>query len=204
MSFPLTSARSEIRIMHFPRMQKSRLSRDPDLFEHTTILNMLIFFFKRWFGSTKVLVQFVPTTLKVRLALFLTARRFQKHILQIIRIFAEDLLTTTGNQQLLGISAAFSKKEKLKRWVQTAGAVSQIIQSTVLFRFLQLEYSRATDSHHLVGLDSGDMLMFGGIFRETIKENKEDTYLSDVWRLSDNKWSLDGFLNKVKIRKSQK
>jgi hypothetical protein len=48
------------------------------------------------------------------------------------------------------------------------------------------------------------MLMFGGIFRETIKENKEDTYLSDVWRLSNNKWSLDGFLNKVKIQESQK
>jgi hypothetical protein len=45
------------------------------------------------------------------------------------------------------------------------------------------------------------MLMLGGIIRETISEEGEDTYLSDVWRLSNNKWSLDGFLNKVKFLK---
>ena len=49
------------------------------------------------------------------------------------------------------------------------------------------------------------MLMFGGIIREimpnsrSIKEEKEDIYLADVWRLRHNKWKLDGFLNKVKI-----
>ena len=150
------------------------------------------------------MVQFVQMIWTLLLVIFSTARRSQKHILQVIRISAEDLLTTTGNRRLSVISASFSKKEKLKRWVRADGFVSQIIQSTVVFRYLQHEYSRATDSHNLVGLDSGDLLMLGGIIRETIKENREDTYLSDVWRLSDNKWSLDGFLNKVKIQKSQK
>jgi hypothetical protein len=64
---------------------------------------------------------------------------------------------------------------------------------------LLLKYYRATDSHHLVGLDNGDLLMLGGIIRAKIREDREDTYLSDVWRLRDNKWSLDGFLNKVKF-----
>jgi hypothetical protein len=64
---------------------------------------------------------------------------------------------------------------------------------------LRLKYYRATDSHHLVGLDNGDLLMLGGIIRAKIREDREDTYLSDVWRLRDNKWSLDGFLNKVKF-----
>ena len=47
------------------------------------------------------------------------------------------------------------------------------------------------------------MLMFGGIIRQimpnSIKDDKEDTYVVDVWRLRQNKWKLDGFLNKVKI-----
>jgi len=41
------------------------------------------------------------------------------------------------------------------------------------------------------------MLMLGGIIRQSVKEEKDDTYLSDVWRLRNNIWSLDGFLNKV-------
>ena len=47
------------------------------------------------------------------------------------------------------------------------------------------------------------MLMFGGIIRQimpnSIKDDKEDSYVADVWRLRHNKWKLDGFLNKVKI-----
>lgn len=51
------------------------------------------------------------------------------------------------------------------------------------------DHPKAINGHNLIGLTNGDLLTIGGQDR--------DVFISEIWRLSDNVWSLAGNLQNV-------
>lgn len=79
----------------------------------------------------------------------------------------------------------------------TVGSTDYVYGNRIVETFGENGWTRLADhprdihSHNLVGLDSGALLSIGRIERQGVGSKE---YISDVWMLSDNSWTLIGNL----------
>lgn len=102
-----------------------------------------------------------------------------------------------GGESLPSFPTTYSHhKGKLGMYNQqptTVGSVDYVYGNRIVESLGDNGWVRLTDhprdihSHNLVGLDSGAMLTIGGIERDGFGSKE---YISDVWMLKNNSWTL--------------
>ena len=100
---------------------------------------------------------------------------------------------TTGNQrQSLALTAADTIKSRLTS--RHLDGLAWLIIRSIHFLAILLNYFyfRSIKGHTLTGLDSGAMLMAGGI------DSGTNDFTLDIWLLKNENWTLAGSLQKVK------
>ena len=117
------------------------------------------------------------------------AHRRWRRLRQLTRIILADLDFIRTNQRPWDVTGLPTRR--LRRWLQPAGWLYQIIQSKILNYFWSSNYFRALAGHSSIGLDDNSMMLLGGRIGST--------YQTGIWKIKENVWSRIGELTQVEI-----